>query len=105
MSIWAACSASSSRAASRESWRAEIARPDSAVSRSVLKLYLRGIAPLLSRLVGRTPEAPTLYRYFWDTIEACVPPPRVLAALDEAGFAKVKRHVEARLFSEYTARR
>jgi demethylmenaquinone methyltransferase/2-methoxy-6-polyprenyl-1,4-benzoquinol methylase len=83
----------------------EIARPDSAVSRSVLKLYLRGIAPLLSRLVGRTPEAPTLYRYFWDTIEACVPPPRVLAALEEAGFAKVKRHVEARLFSEYTARR
>jgi demethylmenaquinone methyltransferase/2-methoxy-6-polyprenyl-1,4-benzoquinol methylase len=83
----------------------EIARPDSAVSRSVLKLYLRGIAPLLSRLVGRTPEAPTLYRYFWDTIEECLPPPRVLAALEEAGFANVKRHIEARLFSEYTARR
>ena len=33
----------------------EIARPDSAVSRAVLKVYLRGIAPLLSRVVGRTP--------------------------------------------------
>jgi demethylmenaquinone methyltransferase/2-methoxy-6-polyprenyl-1,4-benzoquinol methylase len=83
----------------------EIARPDNGVSRALLKLYLRGIAPLLSRLVGRTPEAPTLYRYFWDTIEACVPPPRVIEALQKAGFAGVKRHVEARIFSEYTARR
>jgi demethylmenaquinone methyltransferase/2-methoxy-6-polyprenyl-1,4-benzoquinol methylase len=83
----------------------EIARPDSGVSRVVLKVYLRGIAPLLSRVVGRTPEAPTLYRYFWDTIEACVPPPRVIEALQEAGFSDVKRHIEARMFSEYTARR
>ena len=75
------------------------------MSRAVLKVYLRGIAPLLSRVVGRTPEAPTLYRYFWDTIEACVPPPRVIEALQQAGFAGAKRHVEARLFSEYTARR
>src|SRR5262245_27942500 len=83
----------------------EIVRPDNAVSRAVLKVYLRGIAPLLSRVIGRTPAAPTLYRYFWDTIEACVPPPRVMAALQEVGFAGVKRHVEAHLFSEYTARR
>jgi demethylmenaquinone methyltransferase/2-methoxy-6-polyprenyl-1,4-benzoquinol methylase len=83
----------------------EIARPDDAVSHGLLKLYLRGIAPLLSRLVGRSSQAPTLYRYFWDTIEACVPPVRVLSALREAGFAETKRHVEARMFSEYTARR
>jgi len=83
----------------------EIARPENALSRGALKLYMRGIAPLLSRVVGRTPEAPTLYRYFWDTIEACVPPARVVDALREAGFTGVKRHIEARMFSEYTARR
>jgi demethylmenaquinone methyltransferase/2-methoxy-6-polyprenyl-1,4-benzoquinol methylase len=83
----------------------EIARPDNALSRGVLKLYLRGIAPVLSRLVGRTREAPMLYRYFWDTIEACVPPVQIVDALREAGFEDVGRHVEARLFSEYTARR
>jgi demethylmenaquinone methyltransferase/2-methoxy-6-polyprenyl-1,4-benzoquinol methylase len=83
----------------------EIARPDNALSRGALKLYLRGIAPLLSRLVARTPEAPTLYRYFWDTIEACVPPAQIMGALQEAGFEDVRRHVEARIFSEYTARR
>jgi demethylmenaquinone methyltransferase/2-methoxy-6-polyprenyl-1,4-benzoquinol methylase len=83
----------------------EIARPDSALSRAALKLYLHRIAPLLSRLVGATPEAPTLYRYFWDTIEACVPPGQIMAALQEAGFGDVRRRVEARVFSEYTARR
>ncbi len=83
----------------------EIARPDNALSRGALKLYLRGIAPLLSRLVGATPEAPILYRYFWDTIEACVPPAQIMGALQEAGFEDVRRRVEARIFSEYTARR
>jgi len=83
----------------------EITRPDGALSNAALKLYLRGIAPLLSRVIGQTAEAPTLYRYFWDTIEACVPPTRVLAALGDSQFSAVKRHVEARLFSEYTARR
>jgi demethylmenaquinone methyltransferase/2-methoxy-6-polyprenyl-1,4-benzoquinol methylase len=83
----------------------EIARPDNALSRGALKLYLRGIAPVLSRIVGRTPEAPALYRYFWDTIEACVPPVQIIDALREAGFEDVGRHVEARMFSEYTARR
>jgi demethylmenaquinone methyltransferase/2-methoxy-6-polyprenyl-1,4-benzoquinol methylase len=83
----------------------EIARPNYALSRAVLKLYLRRIAPLLSRLVGATQEAPTLYRYFWDTIEACVPPGQIMAALQEAGFRHVTRHVEAQIFSEYTARR
>jgi demethylmenaquinone methyltransferase/2-methoxy-6-polyprenyl-1,4-benzoquinol methylase len=82
----------------------EIARPESAVSRAVLKLYLRGVAPLVSRVVGRTPEAPTLYHCFWDTIEACVPPPRIIEALQDAGVAGVRRHIEGRVFSGYTAR-
>jgi demethylmenaquinone methyltransferase/2-methoxy-6-polyprenyl-1,4-benzoquinol methylase len=83
----------------------EITRPDSALSRAALKLYLRGIAPVLSRIVGRTPEAPMLYRYFWDTIEACVPPARIIDALHDAGFEHARRHVESRMFSEYAARR
>jgi demethylmenaquinone methyltransferase / 2-methoxy-6-polyprenyl-1,4-benzoquinol methylase len=83
----------------------EIARPDSALSRGTLKLYLCSIAPVLSRLVGRTREAPMLYRYFWDTIEACVPPAQIMAGLQASGFENVRRHVEARMFSEYLARR
>jgi demethylmenaquinone methyltransferase/2-methoxy-6-polyprenyl-1,4-benzoquinol methylase len=83
----------------------ELTQPASAWSRRLLRLYMRGVVPTLSRLVARDPQTPRLFRYFWDTIEACVPPPRVLAALEAAGFASVRRHVEARIFSEYTARR
>ena len=42
-------------------------------------------------------------RYYWDTIEACVPPADILAALATAGFTDVKRHVLNGMFSEYSA--
>lgn len=83
----------------------ELTRPERAWSTYLLKLYLRGVVPTLSRVVARNPQTPRLFRYFWDTIEACVPPARVVQALEAAGFEGVRRHVEARVFSEYTARR
>jgi demethylmenaquinone methyltransferase/2-methoxy-6-polyprenyl-1,4-benzoquinol methylase len=83
----------------------ELTQPERAWSRYLLKLYLRGLVPALSRVVARDPQTPRLFRYFWDTIEACVPPTRVVQALEAAGFEDVRRHVEARVFSEYTARR
>jgi demethylmenaquinone methyltransferase/2-methoxy-6-polyprenyl-1,4-benzoquinol methylase len=83
----------------------ELTRPERAWSRYLLKLYLRGIVPALARLVARDAQTPRLFRYFWDTIEACVPPAQVVQALEAAGFEAVRRHVEARVFSEYTAKR
>lgn len=82
----------------------ELTRPEGAWSKHVLKLYLRNIVPGLARVIAREPETPRLFRYFWDTIEACVAPAQVMQALEQAGFASVRRHVEATLFSEYTAR-
>ncbi len=46
------------------------------------------------------------WRYYWDTIEACVPPEQVLATLEAAGFAGVRRHIESKALSmlaEYQA--
>lgn len=81
----------------------EITRPESRVLRASLKLYLRVFVPLLARLAGRAPDMPRLMRYYWDTIEACVPPNDVMARLRDAGFVDVERHVEAGIFSEYRA--
>jgi demethylmenaquinone methyltransferase/2-methoxy-6-polyprenyl-1,4-benzoquinol methylase len=81
----------------------EITRPEGRMLRASLKLYLRGFVPLLARLAGRAPDMPRLMRYYWDTIEACVPPQEVMARLRSAGFTGVERHVEAGLFSEYRA--
>ena len=83
----------------------EITLPEPLWLRALLKLYMRGVAPLAARLVARRADTPRLMRYYWDTIEACVPPAGVLEALQRTGFAGADRRVVARCFSEYTARR
>jgi demethylmenaquinone methyltransferase/2-methoxy-6-polyprenyl-1,4-benzoquinol methylase len=81
----------------------EITRPQSGFGRWLLKSYMRGVIPLLTRFVSRQKDTATIWRYFWDSIEACVPPERVLATLSATGLTEVKRHLVAGIFSEYQA--
>lgn len=83
----------------------EITRPAGRVGNALLKAYLRGVVPALAWAIARAPDTPRLMRYYWDTIETCVPPERVTGALTHAGFGDVVRHVELGLFSEYRARK
>lgn len=83
----------------------EITRPKSRLQRLALRVYLRGLVPLLARIFGRSAEMPGLMRYYWDTIDACVAPDTVLARLQAAGFVATDRHIEAGIFSEYRARK
>jgi demethylmenaquinone methyltransferase/2-methoxy-6-polyprenyl-1,4-benzoquinol methylase len=83
----------------------EISRPRGRIAMLALQAYMRGVVPLVARVVGRRAETATLMRYYWDTIDACVPPASIVAALHEAGFADVDRRVELGIFSEYRARR
>lgn len=82
----------------------EITRPEGRVATALLKGYMRGVVPLLARVVSRSRTTPMLWRYYWDTIEACVPPAQVLQTLANAGLADVERHVELGIFSEYRGR-
>ena len=82
----------------------EITRPERRWSQLLLKAYMRGVVPAIAALVARSRSTPMLWRYYWDTIEACVPPAQVLQALRDAGLAEVQRHVELGIFSEYRAR-
>lgn len=81
----------------------EITRPAGPVATHVLKAYMRAVVPLIARVVGRNKHTAELWRYYWDTIEACIPPEAVMGALQQAGFTQVQRHVELGIFSEYTA--
>jgi demethylmenaquinone methyltransferase / 2-methoxy-6-polyprenyl-1,4-benzoquinol methylase len=83
----------------------EITSPSRALSRSLLKVYMRGIVPILARLVTRQRAVPELMRYYWDTIEACVAPKSILDGMTAAGFVDVTRYVEHGVFSEYRARK
>lgn len=81
----------------------EITRPQGRVATQALKAYMRVMVPAIARVVARRGATSELWRYYWDTIEACVPPEVVLQALREAGFKRVRRFVQLGVFSEYTA--
>jgi len=83
----------------------EITRPSGVVAHAVLKAYMRGLVPVLARVFARHRDTAHLMKYYWDTIDACVPPARVLDGLAAAGFENVSRHVELGIFSEYRATR
>ena len=67
------------------------------------RLYLHTIVPLLARLGPGGTEAQTLMQYFWDTVDNCVPPATILAALAGSGFTSPSCKVLHRIFSEYQA--
>jgi len=81
----------------------EISKPAGRFGTAALKAYMRTVVPVIARVVARQSATPELWRFYWDTIEACIPPATVMEALRAAGFDDVKRHVELGVFSEYTA--
>ena len=81
----------------------EITQAQNRFGRWLLKNYMRGVIPLLTRVVSKQKNTATIWRYHWDSIEACVPPEQVVAALSAAGLTQVKRHLELGVFSEYQA--
>ena len=81
----------------------EITQPAGRVATALLKTYMRAVVPMIAALVARQRDTAELWRYYWDTIESCIPPGAVLVALRAAGFENVQRHVELGIFSEYTA--
>jgi demethylmenaquinone methyltransferase/2-methoxy-6-polyprenyl-1,4-benzoquinol methylase len=81
----------------------EITRPENAFAKFLLKVYLKGYVPTVTRLFLGSAEAQELMRYYWDTIENCVPPATILGVLEEIGMVSVKRHLVQGIFSEYSA--
>jgi demethylmenaquinone methyltransferase / 2-methoxy-6-polyprenyl-1,4-benzoquinol methylase len=83
----------------------EITQPESRWARAVLKTYMRGVVPWMAGRVSRHHDTPELMRYYWDTIEACVPPAAVVELLKASGFTAVDRRVDLGIFSAYRAQK
>lgn len=81
----------------------EITRPAGTHATRWLRVYMRTVVPTMARMFGRSREMPQLMRYYWDSIEACVPPQKVIEALSAVGFENVHRHLVLGIFSEYVA--
>lgn len=83
----------------------EITRPEGRVGRAMLKGYLRFLSRTVGRVAGLKPRTGELWEYYYETIDLCVPPERVMEAMRAAGFVDVKRHRELGLFSEFTGQK
>ena len=81
----------------------EVTKPAGRVGGFLFRLYFGRIYPFLTRLFTRSDDARNMMRYYWETMDACVPPALVLQALTAAGLTAVQRKVIGGLFSEYTA--
>lgn len=81
----------------------DITKPDGRIAQTWVRLYFRDFMPRFTQLVTGSREARYLMEYYWETLDSMVEPARVLEALALAGFERPRRHVEARIFSEYTA--
>jgi len=81
----------------------EITKPAGRIGTAVLKAYMRSVVPVIAKVVAHRHGTAELWRFYWDTIEACIVPNLVLEALRGAGFEQVDRHTELGIFSEYTA--
>lgn len=81
----------------------EVTKPAGRFGRFFFGLYFGRIYPALTQLFTRSRDAREMMRYYWETMDACVPPETVLEALRAAGFGEVKRVKMLGLFSEYVA--
>lgn len=81
----------------------EITPPKSRIGRAFLKTYMHVVVPAIGRLFATSVRTAKLWRYYWETIEACTAPENVIATLHACGFERARRQVSHGIFSEYQA--
>jgi len=83
----------------------EITRPKNTVALRLMRFYMQTIVPRLGWLRRRNASTAKLMQYYWTTIEECVPPVVILAALTASGLKNVQRTTTGAVLSEYVAER
>lgn len=81
----------------------EITPPKGKIAFVLTKWYIKYIVPIFARLLAKDKGTSQLWRYYWDTIEACAAPVRVMNTLTASGFINVRRHVDIGICSVYLA--
>lgn len=81
----------------------EISRPKSAAATAVLRAYMNNALPVIARFRTNSKELRELLKYYWATIEECVPPDQIVNALSAAGFKKVERRRFGPMLNDYFA--
>jgi demethylmenaquinone methyltransferase / 2-methoxy-6-polyprenyl-1,4-benzoquinol methylase len=81
----------------------EVSRPRSAMGRWLIRLHFQRVLPLVMRISTGSEPAEVLMKYYWDTIDRCVPPGTIVDVLSRTGFVDVERRLLFGFLSEYVA--
>jgi demethylmenaquinone methyltransferase/2-methoxy-6-polyprenyl-1,4-benzoquinol methylase len=71
--------------------------------RWVIRTHFQRVLPWLARVTTGSEPAQLLMKFYWDTIDQCVPPDTILDVLRRNGFVGLKRRVYCGFLSEYVA--
>ena len=82
----------------------EVSTPQTQWGFRLARAYFRHIAPTSTWVATGSTDAREMMRYYWETIEACVPPEKIISSLRNSGFQEVERKVELGVFSAYRAK-
>lgn len=80
----------------------EITRPARALPALLFRTYFGRVLPLLALLSTRSRDARDMVHYYWQTMEACVPPERVLEAMRNSGLREVRCETSMGMLTEYS---
>jgi demethylmenaquinone methyltransferase / 2-methoxy-6-polyprenyl-1,4-benzoquinol methylase len=83
----------------------ETPRPETRFGRWFVKTHFQRVLPWMARITFRNEPAQLLMKFYWDTIDQCVPPETILAVLRKTGFVDVKLQRTYLMINEYTATR
>ncbi len=83
----------------------EVTKPASRFGAFLFRIYFGKIYPSITQFFTRSRAARDMMTYYWETMDACVPPPKVLEALRTVGLVEVKQTKLLHLFSEYSAKK
>jgi demethylmenaquinone methyltransferase/2-methoxy-6-polyprenyl-1,4-benzoquinol methylase len=87
-------------------WILEGHVPASGLGHRMTRFAWKTVIPGLTYAFTRDRRAKELMDYYWDTVEQCVPPAEIVAAMTKAGFEDVKFEVIVPgAFCEYTGRK
>lgn len=81
----------------------EITKPNSKVVLELMRFHMLKLVPWIARLMSGPQDVAHLMGYYMATIEECVPPSTILAALSAAGLKDVQRQICGRILSNYLA--
>jgi demethylmenaquinone methyltransferase / 2-methoxy-6-polyprenyl-1,4-benzoquinol methylase len=81
----------------------ELVRPSRRASRWLVRTYFQRILPWLMRVTTGSDPAGLLMKFYWDTIDQCVPPETILEKLKSTGFVSVEQWSFHGTIIEYVA--